>query len=1250
MSNLTKLIHQKKILLLLVAAILYLVSFIVTLFYNYANNPTRVQEKLSKSIQKKERSFEGFLANKQIIESIIYDTLNNTNKNNLQEYNYGIYIYKQKQQPELIYWNNNNYSIAKSDILKNDNTFIVRYQNGIFECIKQTINIHNNQFIVAALLPIHRHFFIENKYLKSAFDEYPEFDDYYEITNNSNGYSITNTKGNSIYTISKKAGANNTNYNLITILLRIAAIVCLFFYLHFLCLKTLQKKGFNKAFLLLSTVLILLRTISYFINFPFNFSQLPLFDPSVYASNFLHPSLGDLLINCILIFWLIIFYKVNCTLKNSALLFIIRNKKLQKIVPYIHLVALVIITFLCTSTIKSLVLDSKVSLDVTNFFSLTWFSIVSFIILCFCVLIFYHLSHLLLNAVFNFQISLFKQLLIIALAGLALLSNQLISVSATSNLLTILWLLIYVVIINFRKVDTSIYLLHSTFFIFWILFFSINVAALLMLQNNYIETEQRKKWAEELAEKIDPNSETLLKIATTNFNDEFLQHNFHRFQEEFSNKFIKDSLVNENFSGYLNKYDTRIYTFDCAFNPLFNDDSLPFSVIRTIVLNQSKSTTIANLHSFEDAYQKENYLYEKNIVADSGTLGYLFVIVKPKQYKSEAIYPELFKQVKDLSNDFNIHYAYAIYNNGALINSFNNYNFPFAHHVSKTPSGKYKIIKQGSYKELWYSNQSGKTVVIVKKSSTLLELFTLFAYLFCTFLILVALLHIASFLIKTRLKKEAIKQVLQFKISTQIQAIIIMISLFSFIVIGVTTISFFIYRFNQTNQERLSKTIQVMANQVEEKLKTTTANLAFDDMVDITTLGFGNSLEKVINDVSEIYNTDINLYNNTGTLIASTQPYIYNKQLLSEKMNPIAFETLNKNKSVRFIQSESIANFKYLSIYLPVNDSDGNTYAFINIPFLNSQAELNQEISGFLSTLMNLNAFIFLLAGAIAYMATNKITASFSLIGNKMKAINFEHKNETIEWKRNDEIGILVNEYNKMVLKLEASAKALAKSEREGAWREMARQVAHEIKNPLTPMKLSIQYLQKSIETNQINTPELIKNVSKTLIEQIEQLARIASDFSQFANIENTQPEVFNVSEIIASLIKLYNTREDVHFVWHEPSEDFLIYADKSQISRLLKNLISNAIEAGNENKQVEIMITQLINNNNIEIAIKDNGTGIDEALKQKLFTPNFTTKSSGTGLGLAICKGIVERANGTISFTTQKNIGTTFFISLPRA
>ncbi|HNN31281.1 MAG TPA: HAMP domain-containing sensor histidine kinase, partial [Chitinophagaceae bacterium] len=191
--------------------------------------------------------------------------------------------------------------------------------------------------------------------------------------------------------------------------------------------------------------------------------------------------------------------------------------------------------------------------------------------------------------------------------------------------------------------------------------------------------------------------------------------------------------------------------------------------------------------------------------------------------------------------------------------------------------------------------------------------------------------------------------------------------------------------------------------------------------------------------------------------------------------------------------------------------------------------------------------------------------------------------------------------------------------------------------------------LQKSIETKQINTPELIKNVSKTLIEQIEQLARIASDFSQFANIENTQPEVFNVSEIIASLIKLYNTREDVHFVWHEPSEDFLIYADKSQISRLLKNLISNAIEAGNENKQVEIMITQLINNNNIEIAIKDNGTGIDEALKQKLFTPNFTTKSSGTGLGLAICKGIVERANGTISFTTQKNIGTTFFISLPR-
>jgi nitrogen fixation/metabolism regulation signal transduction histidine kinase len=309
---------------------------------------------------------------------------------------------------------------------------------------------------------------------------------------------------------------------------------------------------------------------------------------------------------------------------------------------------------------------------------------------------------------------------------------------------------------------------------------------------------------------------------------------------------------------------------------------------------------------------------------------------------------------------------------------------------------------------------------------------------------------------------------------------------------------------------------------------------------------------------------------------------------------------------------------------------------------------LEQEISNFLVTLINLNAFIFVIAGAIALMLTNRIANSFILIGSKMKHVNLGEANEEITWNTNDEIGALVNEYNKMVKKLEDSAQALAKSEREGAWREMARQVAHEIKNPLTPMKLSIQYLQRAIEEKNPDMQALSQNVATTLVEQIDQLAKIASDFSQFANIGNVKMEVFDVAEMLRSLINLYSTNDRLNICCVKSNEVRLINADRSQINRLFTNLIQNAIEASDGKEIINITITEEVDANKLLISIKDEGMGIPEEKRDKIFTPNFTTKTSGTGLGLAMCKGIVEKANGKIWFETTEGVGTTFNVFLP--
>ena len=265
-----------------------------------------------------------------------------------------------------------------------------------------------------------------------------------------------------------------------------------------------------------------------------------------------------------------------------------------------------------------------------------------------------------------------------------------------------------------------------------------------------------------------------------------------------------------------------------------------------------------------------------------------------------------------------------------------------------------------------------------------------------------------------------------------------------------------------------------------------------------------------------------------------------------------------------------------------------------------------------------------------------------------MKEINIGKVNEEIIWNRKDEIGELVDEYNKMVKKLDTSAAMLARSEREGAWREMARQVAHEIKNPLTPMKLNLQYLQMAIDTNSPNVKDISIYVAKILVEQIDHLSQIATDFAQFANIGRTKNQVFNLNDSIKHVSSLYSANERLHITLSPHKEKIMIRADRTQINRLLTNLIQNAIQSVPESRTAEIDIETREDNGRVIVSVKDNGSGIPEHMTSKIFTPNFTTKTSGTGLGLAMCKGIVEKLDGRIWFETREDEYTIFSVELP--
>lgn len=1232
--------------LAITAAWLYTFSFIFINYWSYNASPEKVKYKLEQQIGKLEKRYYELASDTSRLNALI-QTKHNSHKDKAVKEPYGLFIYEfvSRSNPVLVYWNAHKYYTVPDDLYRQDSSWFSVKRNGEFEILKSTVDIGNKKLLVLGMIPIRWSYFIENKYLHSDFAGFEGLDEQYELSTVSGAdvLPVYNGAGRELFGIKLKQGKSFISYDSITIFLRVLGIVFLLVFLNALAVEVIAKNGFKVGFSLLLVIVLLLRLIAYQFNFPFDYSKLPLYDPSIYASNILHPSLGDLLVNAILLFWLIGVYK-NYSDGRTWL----KVSLSTKVKNYGSLFLLTFSAYIIADVIKSLVQDSKISTDVTNFFSLDIYSVVSFVILCFLVLSFFEFSQILLRPVVERKFSLFDQSITVAVSGFICLLIFFTSKEIPSGLSILVWLLTYLVILHLRKPDLYLSLLRSTFFIFWVMFFTFSIAGMVMYENRGTEFEQRKRIAEKLALQIDPSGESLLNIAATNFDDQFLLNNFSRFQSEYSNKFIKDSLINQNFSGYLNKYDTRIYTFDSLYHPLYNEDSTDYAAIKTIILNQARPTVITGLYSYDNTGEGFSYLYQKEVKDRNVTLGYLFVIAKSKRYKSEALYPELFNQVQNLSSDLNTSYAYAIYNKGKLINHFNTYSFPSRLKKNEIPDFEFTYRISGEYSELWYNSGNDKQVVVVKRNTWLVEFLTLFAYLFCSFLFIIFIFHIGNQLLKARFKWLEIKKLFRFNIRTQIQATIIFLSVFSFLVIGIATISFFIIRFNRSNEERLSKSIQVMANEINSKVN---AQLSFDDVLTVQNVGVTTGLEREIAEVSDLHNVDVNFYDINGNLRTSTQPYIYNKHLLSTQMEPRAYQQLRFDNNIRYIQSEKVGDFEYLSIYVPLSDETGENYAYLNIPYLNSQNELNQEISGFLATLINLNAFIFLVAGAIAFFLTSRITASFSLIGDKMRQMNIGKSNQEIIWTRNDEIGMLVGEYNKMVRKLEQSALALARSEREGAWREMARQVAHEIKNPLTPMKLSIQYLQKSILNGAPDVKDLTSNMAITLIEQIDQLSKIASDFSQFANIGNARIERFDLKEVIESVVRLYATHPNLQITWNHSAEATPVNADRVQMNRLLTNLLQNAVEArAGTDMAVQVDISLDRNNDRLLLSIRDNAGGIPEQMRDNIFTPNFTTKSSGTGLGLAICKGIVEKANGAIWFETYKGEGTTFFVKLPIA
>jgi nitrogen fixation/metabolism regulation signal transduction histidine kinase len=402
------------------------------------------------------------------------------------------------------------------------------------------------------------------------------------------------------------------------------------------------------------------------------------------------------------------------------------------------------------------------------------------------------------------------------------------------------------------------------------------------------------------------------------------------------------------------------------------------------------------------------------------------------------------------------------------------------------------------------------------------------------------------------------------------------------------------------------------------------------------------SLNTNLQELAYRYQTDINIYDNAGKLRGSSQSLIFSKNLISGLMSPEVYFPDRTTEN----QYEQIGKLAYLAAYSDLINGDYLQIGYISIPQYFSQTEINAKIEQFLGAIIQIYLIIIILSIILILIAGRQLAEPLHQLESKLRSMRLGGKNEKIEYKSKDEIGQLVEQYNRTVDELEKSAQLLLTAERESAWRTMARQVAHEINNPLTPMKLTIQQLQRTKKIDPEQFDGYFEKAAHTLVEQIDNLSRIAGTFSQFARMPETKFTDVDIAGKLVSVVNLFqHNYENIRISYSGPENDIIVSGDPEQIIQVFNNILKNATQSIKKEVKGKIDVTLKLQEDTVIIRFTDNGTGISETIRNEIFKPNFTTKSAGMGLGLSISKSIIEHMGGHISFITKDNEGTTFEI-----
>ena len=1086
-------------------------------------------------------------------------------------------------------------------------------------------HIKTDDFDVFGLQLIKYNYEHENKYLKNSFFKTYKLPHEFKLLDSELAGSFPVIAANGEFMFSVKAAGQyfcTENQLYLPGIIYFLGLLILLFYFRKEFLDS--EAGFFLKLLGLGVALFIVYWLHLMFDIPALLAHLPLFSPEVFALNNWLPSLGDyFLIVLFFTFWM-----YNFTVGVNIDKFHSESSMPRKFIGALLLLFSASLFLLANYFVEILIYNSTISFSLNKIIGITTPSILG--ILSVGLLLFATMFFVIKNIEEACNDFSFLQLLAL-LAGIVLFLGfiQIIAVQQVSYFALVFFMVSAVLAALFSK--KYIRKFSLSYIIFFVTLASVYSLVIFYHTVNHKEKENQKLFSVTLVAERDPAAEEFLsKIERQMYYDPAIVSLL--IQKEDLREYI-DRVY---FSGYFRKYLLEIYVCSSMDSLMIQAEerSVPcMSFMEALIQDMGVHIPGTGFYFMDNMNGRISYTGKLHFPLAGDKEGITIYIDLDSDLLFEGIgFPELLIDKSITRSENYRKFSYAKYYGGELTDKFGDFNYNFYIDTYQPEENEFTTRRVDTYEHLIYHTRENNYVIVSRKLFTFVDYLISFPYLFVFYFLMVLVLQ---FIGTRKLSPRKIVIDLKFKI----QAAIISIVFVSLLLVALATILYNVEEYRSKHRNDLNEKMKSIAEEIDMRL---------EDKDEITPQ-LVEWLYRELAKLSNIFRTDINIYGVDGNLLASSRVEIFQRGLVSTRMNSHAFYEIFQNYQYdSYFQPENIGELEYLSVYKAIINNRGVILGTINLPYFITQDKYSQEISTFIVAFINLYVLLLLASIVIAIFIANQITRPLVVIQENLQKMQLGKHNEPIYYRRNDEIGSLVKEYNKKVEELAVSADLLARSERESAWREMAKQVAHEIKNPLTPMKLNIQHLQRAKGRGK-EYSEYIERVTAILIEQIDNLSNIATEFSNFAQIPNARNQVFELAGQMKKVILLFETDEkaEIRFIY-EGYENINVNADREQLSRAIINLIKNAIQSIPEDQKGNIEISLSRREHMAVIAVADDGQGIPVELRDKLFGPSFTTKTSGMGLGLAIVKNIVENFSGKVWFETVLGKGTTFYIEIP--